>query len=87
MPPVLPPVSLPPSNDIPEEVLRAEVITGARSPIDNQPMTATAYSQLEAEIAALNETPGTVSPKLRDTIQLLRLRKFLKTVLPFLPIK
>jgi hypothetical protein len=83
----MPPLSLPPSNDIPEEILRAEVITGARSPIDNQPMTASAYSQLEAEIATLNDTPGTVSPKLRKTVELLRIRKFLKTVLPFLPIK
>jgi hypothetical protein len=83
----MPPLSLPPNNDIPEEILRAEVITGARSPIDNQPMTATAYSQLEAKIAALNDTPGSVSPKLRKTIELLRLRKFLKTVLPFIPVK
>ena len=32
-------LALPAPEDIPEEVLRAEIITSARSPLDNQPLT------------------------------------------------
>jgi hypothetical protein len=74
-------------DDAPEEVLRTEIVTGARSPIDNRPMTATEYTQLQNEIKTLNQTPGTLSPKVRNTVALLKLRKFIKTVLPFVPIK
>jgi hypothetical protein len=84
-PPIV--LALPAPPDPPEEVARTEVITGARSPIDNQPMTATQYAELQAEINRLNETPPQVSQKVRNTIALLKLRKFLKTVLPFIPIK
>jgi hypothetical protein len=80
-------LALPSSPDQPEEVARTEVITGARSPIDNQPLTATQYAELQTEITRLNETPPQVSQKVRNTIALLKLRKFLKTVLPFIPIK
>jgi hypothetical protein len=75
------------SEDLPEEVLRTEIITGARSPIDNRPLTATEYAELQTEIQRLNEVPPKVSDKVRNTIALLRLRKFIKTVLPFIPIK
>ncbi len=78
---------LPPATDPPEEVLRAEVITNARSPINNQPMTATQYAEQQTEITTLNQVPPKVSDKVRNTIALLKLRKFIKTVLPFIPIK
>jgi hypothetical protein len=80
-------LALPAPQEQPEEVARTEVITGARSPIDNKPMTATQYAELQTEINRLNETPPQVSQKVRNTIALLKLRKFLKTVLPFIPIK
>jgi hypothetical protein len=80
-------VSAGPQEDVPEEVLRTEIVTGARSPIDNRPMTATEYVELQTEIKQLNEVPPKVSDKVRNTIALLRLRKFIKTVLPFIPIK
>jgi hypothetical protein len=73
--------------EIPEEVLQTEVITSARSPIDNQPLTATQYAELKTEIDRTNQVPPRLSPKLRNTIALLKVRKFIKTVLPFIPIK
>jgi hypothetical protein len=73
--------------DQPEEVLRTEVITGARSPLDNKPLTATQYAELQTEITRLNQVPAKLSDKTSNLIALLKLRKFIKTVLPFIPIK
>lgn len=50
--------ALPPASDIPEEILRTEIITQGRSPIDGTPLT-------PAEYAALLEDPafrGTIAP-------------------------
>ncbi len=89
-PMVVPPlasVASAPASEIPEEVLQTEVITNARSPIDNQPLTATQYAELKTEIDRTNQVPPRLSSKLRNTIALLKVRKFIKTVLPFIPIK
>lgn len=73
--------------DIPEEILQTEVITSGRSPIDNRPLTATEYAELQLEIDRLNETPPSVSRDVKNVIGYLKLRKFLKTVIPFIPLK
>ena len=46
-------VALPPPEDIPEEVLRSEIILDGRSPLDDQPKTASEYTQLTQEIQIL----------------------------------
>lgn len=79
--------ALPPAEDHPEEVLRAQIITGARSPITGKPMTAAEYAQLQTELQTPPPTRVEVEPKLRRTVGLLKLRKFLKTFFPFIPIK
>lgn len=82
-----PGLALPPADDRPEEVLRTQMIIGARSPIDGTPLTAAEYAELQAQ---LNPTPSpkpVVSPKVRKIIGLLKLRRFIKRVLPFIPIK
>ncbi len=79
--------ALPPPEDIPEEVLRAEIITGARSPIDGSVLTPSEYAALQAELAQAPPEKIELSPKIRRNIGLLRLRKFIKTFLPFIPIK
>lgn len=82
----LPPtLALPPAEDQPEEVLRTEIILEARSPIDGKPLTAAEYAELQAQIEAENRQIGTVPPRLRELITLLRIRKVLRTILPFLP--
>jgi hypothetical protein len=80
-------LALPPPDDIPEEVLRAQIILDARSPIDGKPMTASAYAELQATIREAPPTTPEVSPKVKQTLNLLKLRKFLKTFFPFVPIK
>ena len=75
-------IASPPSIDIPEEILRTEIIVEARSPIDGQPLSAAEYAQLQAQIKT-RPYPPKLSPKLRETVFLLRLRKILKTLFPF----
>jgi hypothetical protein len=78
-------LALPPLEDTPEEVLRTEIILEARSPVDGKPLTAAEYAQLQAQLQT-RPAPPQLSPQVRDTIFLLRLRKAILTVLPFLPI-
>ena len=84
--------ALPPPDDVPEEILRTEIITQGRSPIDGTPLT-------PAEYAALLEDPafrGTIAP--RDgspttaigplppgqiMINRLPVREFLRAIFPF----
>ena len=71
-------------NEIPEEILRTEIITGARSPITGEPMTAAEYAQLQA---ALDEPVGAplVSDDIRYLVFLLQIRRAVRPILPFIP--
>ncbi|ELS32220.1 MULTISPECIES: hypothetical protein [Pseudanabaena] len=79
----------PPSvqEDSPEEVLRAEIYTDARSPIDGKQLSAAEYTELMEKLRSLDNIPpeDLVSPKVREVIGLLKLRKFLKQFIPFVP--
>ncbi len=77
-------LSLPPQTEIPEEVLRTEIITAANSPLDGKPLTAAMYAELQAQLQD-SPTPK-LSPKVRETVFLLRLRQLIRTFAPFLPI-
>jgi hypothetical protein len=83
----MPGIALPSEGEVPEEVLRGEVAVGARSPIDGAPLTARDYAELQVEIERSNQVEAVAPEKLRNLVGLLRLRKFIKTVLPFVPIK
>lgn len=74
--------SLPPVEDIPEEILRTEVITIARSPIDGKPLSAAEYAQLQAKIQ--NAPPPKLDSSIRETIFLIQLLRTLRTMFPFL---
>lgn len=76
-------IALSPSNEIPEEILRTEIILEARSPIDGQPLSAAEYAQLQAQIKT-RPYPPKLSPKVRESLFLLRLLKILKTLFPFI---
>ncbi len=78
-----PVLSLPPSDDIPEEILRTEIITAARSPIDGKPLTAAQYVELQAKLQLV--PPPQLDSKIREQVFLLRLRSALKQFFPFLP--
>lgn len=75
-------IALPPPEDIPEEVLRTEIITEARSPIDGEALTAAEYAELQAQIES-GRFPPNLDPEIRHLIFLLQIRKMLKTFFPF----
>ncbi|MFO5529192.1 MAG: hypothetical protein ACLBM1_15445 [Cuspidothrix sp.] len=77
-------MALPPIDDIPEEILRTEIILEARSPIDGKKLTAAEYAQLQTQMQT--NPPPRLNPKIRDQIFLLQLRKVLLQIFPFLNI-
>lgn len=76
--------ALPAPEDVPEEVLRTEIITVARSPIDGKLLTAAEYAQLRSELAEGRFAPE-VDPKFQQLIFLLRFRRLIRTIVPFAP--
>nr|WP_229641664.1 hypothetical protein [Waterburya agarophytonicola] len=74
--------ALPPPEDIPEEILRTEIILEGRSPIDGKPLSAAQYQELKTELAESINSPQ-INPDIQQLIFLLQLRKLLKTVIPF----
>ncbi|MEL7330793.1 MAG: hypothetical protein AAFN12_01025 [Cyanobacteria bacterium J06560_2] len=77
------PAALIPMDEIPEEILRTEIITEARSPLTGEPLSAAEYAQLQAEVSTAAGTP-LVSEDLRYLIFLLQVRRALKPIVPFL---
>lgn len=76
-------LALPPTTEIPEEVLRSEIYTSARSPIDGRWLNAQEYLEELNHLAEDTVPPQYyVSQELRELIGLLRLRKFIRRVLP-----
>lgn len=75
-------LALPPPEDIPEEILRTEIILEARSPINGQPLSAAEYAQLQAQLAQ-SPYPQQLNSEVRQLIFLLQIRKFFKTITPF----
>lgn len=73
---------LPPPEDIPEEVLRTEIITEGRSPLDGEPVTASEYAEIQQE-QEISSLPPNVNAEVQHTIFLLRVLKLFKTVNPF----
>ena len=76
--------NLPPANDIPEEILRAELIIEARSPIDGKPLSATEFAELiarvEQQLARDDAAAAIKTSPFKDVLVLIRLRKFLKSL-------
>jgi hypothetical protein len=75
---------LPPPDDIPEEILRLEVVTDARSPINGEVLTAAEYAELQAYLRSSDSLQPQLSAKLQGQIIKLRLLKVLRGLLPFL---
>ncbi|KZL48900.1 MULTISPECIES: hypothetical protein [Cyanophyceae] len=77
-------VALPPPEDIPEEILRTEIIIDARSPIDGKPLNSAEYAELQEQLQV--SPPPKLSAGLRQTVFLIQLRKALLQIFPFLDI-
>jgi hypothetical protein len=75
-------MALPPTVDIPEEILRTEIILEARSPINGKSLSPAEYAIEQAQLKT-RPYPAKLSPQVRETVFLLRLRKILKTLFPF----
>ena len=75
-------MALPPADDVPEEVLRTEIILEGRSPIDGRPLSAAEYEELKAQLAQAS-LDQQIDPDIQQLIFLLQIRKFFKTIIPF----
>lgn len=71
-------------TDIPEEVLRAEIITEARSPIDGKPLSAVDFAELviqvEQKTASSDAEAAAANSPIKNLLFLVRLRSFLKSL-------
>jgi hypothetical protein len=76
-------VALPPPEEVPEEVLRTEIILPARSPIDGEPMSPAEYAQLQERLQENTATRNRVNPDVEHTVFMLRLLRLFKTITPF----
>lgn len=77
-----PVMALPPAEDLPEEILRTEIILEGRSPIDGKSLSAAEYENLQEQLTQNRFTPE-ISPDIQQLIFLLQIRKFIKTIIPF----
>lgn len=78
--------ALPPPEDVPEEVLRTQIVLEGRSPVTGEPITASERAtQQTNRQTAIEEQPRDLPPEIRQTVMLLKLRRLLRPVLPFLP--
>ncbi|NJL49046.1 MAG: hypothetical protein HC929_18275 [Leptolyngbyaceae cyanobacterium SM2_5_2] len=78
-----PALALPPPDEVPEEILRTEIITEARSPLNGEPLSAEDYAILQEQLSSLNRDPQ-VNPELARLIFLLELRRVVRPILPFI---
>ena len=75
-------LALPPPEEVPEEVLRTEIITQARSPLTGELLSAAQYAELQTQLAQ-SPFPPELDTKVQQIIFLLQIRKLLETVNPF----
>jgi hypothetical protein len=75
-------LALPPVEDVPEEILRTEIILEGRSPLDGAPLSAGEYEELETELRESSFDPQ-INEDIEQIIFLLQIRKLIKTIIPF----
>jgi hypothetical protein len=77
--------TFPPTDDIPEEVLQTQVLETATSSQDGQSLAPSQYTreQQQQQIAS-EDVPPRLIPEVKQVVDLLRIRKLLKGILPFL---
>ncbi len=78
-----PVLGLPPPEDTPEEILRAQPNLRLQSPLDNQPLNPQDDAQLQEELAEQRQREPEIDPELQQLIFLLRLRKAFRSLLGF----
>jgi hypothetical protein len=74
--------ALPPAEDVPEEILRTEIIFEGRSPVDGKPLSASEYEELQARLRESRFDPQ-INEDIQQLIFLLQIRKLIQTIIPF----
>ncbi|BAD80512.1 hypothetical protein syc2322_d [Synechococcus elongatus PCC 6301] len=72
--------------DLPEEVLRQEIITEARSPLDGRPLTPAEYAILQQRLQTDPDPVRGLNPQVWELAFLLGVLKAAKSLFPFLPL-
>lgn len=72
------------TQDVPEEMLQTQIATEANSPLTGLAQSANNYAkeQKRLQVTAV-EVPPRLTPSIYRSVELLRLRKLLKSLLPF----
>lgn len=72
------------AQDVPEEMLQTQIATEANSPLTGLAQSANnhAKEQKQLQVTAA-EVPPRLTPSIYRSVELLRLRKLLKSLLPF----
>jgi len=78
-----PTLAQPVPEEVPEEVLRTEIITAARSPITGEPLSAEEYAALEEDLQSQQGLPE-ADPSVARLLLLIQLRQLAEPVFPFL---
>jgi hypothetical protein len=75
-------IALPPPEDVPEEVLRVEMMVEARDRM-GLPIAPGAYVQLQQAIDRRNQEAPQISEDLQSLLLQLRILNVIKSILPF----
>jgi hypothetical protein len=74
----------PPTEDVPEEILQIQVIEQSNSQMDGGSRSAHTYALEQKQLRVKAEdVPARIAPEIKQTIDLLRIRKVIKSLLPF----
>ncbi len=74
--------AVPAPDEIPEEILRTEIITAARSPLTGEPLSAAEYAQLLETLEA-PAGDALVNEQIRYLVFLLQIRRSIRPIIPF----
>jgi hypothetical protein len=75
-------IALPPPEDVPEEVLRVEMMVDSRDRM-GQPIAPGAYVQLQQTIDRQNQANPQISEDLQSLLLQLRILNVIKSIIPF----
>ncbi|UFP95611.1 hypothetical protein [Gloeobacter morelensis] len=78
------PYEFPPAEETPEEVLRLEEPGYGNSAVSGERLSLGDYARLQSQLQEAQKTEPQISPQLQNLIFLLRIRKFLRTFVPFI---
>lgn len=77
-------IALPPPEDLPEEVLRVEMLVESRDGM-GQPIDAGTYAQIQQAVNRRNQDNPQVAEELQSLLLQLRLLNLIKSLVPFRP--